>query len=282
MNKEHLHLYGRSCAPLKSVRLGRRMGAADMPARTGSDVGAAQSGDDMEFGGGSGAGVGGVGRLEDINAYVRAERQYVWSAMEAPPLRTVLHTLNISSAGWFAHATDSPSPAGYADCLHWCLPGVPDIWAATLSATLASIVAAELPSPSPTSSPPSPTSATFPSSPTFPTSSITFSPTSSPTSLSPPPHASHPIALPTTAAAAATTTTCEVAWSDEDVRNLAAAQASIARLLNATRRKITGERECIQVRNDSSSRFESVMIQALWLVLHFLLHALLLPDPTAA
>ena len=125
INKEHAHAYGRSCAPLGGVG-------------TSGGVGTAASG--LAGGGGDVRSGGASAGLDDANEYVRAERRYVWGAMEAPPLRIVLRTLNDSAAGWFAHATESPSPAGYADCLHWCLPGVPDIWAATLAAKIATAV----------------------------------------------------------------------------------------------------------------------------------------------
>ena len=44
----------------------------------------------------------------------------------------VLPTHAISRAAWFGHTHAAPTPSGATDCTHFCMPGIPDIWAAIL------------------------------------------------------------------------------------------------------------------------------------------------------
>ena len=54
----------------------------------------------------------------------------------APSLRLgggeVLQTHEISRAAWWAHSHAAPTASGTRDCTHWCMPGIPDVWATVL------------------------------------------------------------------------------------------------------------------------------------------------------
>jgi len=43
-----------------------------------------------------------------------------------------LETHSVSSAAWWAHSHAGSTASRTADCTHWCLTGVPAIWAAML------------------------------------------------------------------------------------------------------------------------------------------------------
>ena len=44
----------------------------------------------------------------------------------------VLESHASSAAAWWAHTYAAPTPSGVSDCTHWCMPGIPDVWAANL------------------------------------------------------------------------------------------------------------------------------------------------------
>jgi hypothetical protein len=45
----------------------------------------------------------------------------------------VLETHAISRAAWWGHTHAAPTPSHTADCTHFCMPGVPDVWAGMLA-----------------------------------------------------------------------------------------------------------------------------------------------------
>ena len=49
----------------------------------------------------------------------------------------VLETNTASEAAWWAHTYAAPTPSGNSDCTHWCMPGLPDVWATMLLEQLA-------------------------------------------------------------------------------------------------------------------------------------------------
>ena len=44
----------------------------------------------------------------------------------------VLQTHELSRAAWWAHSHAAPTASGTRDCTHWCMPGIPDVWATIL------------------------------------------------------------------------------------------------------------------------------------------------------
>ena len=62
---------------------------------------------------------------------VAIERDHVYGWMDAPH-RALVATHNFSKALWWAHTSSAPTPSGQLDCTHWCMPGVPDVWAAEI------------------------------------------------------------------------------------------------------------------------------------------------------
>lgn len=44
----------------------------------------------------------------------------------------ILETNVVSSSAWWAHTYAAPTPSGNSDCTHYCMPGVPDLWASRL------------------------------------------------------------------------------------------------------------------------------------------------------
>lgn len=40
----------------------------------------------------------------------------------------ILKTNDYSRAAWWGHTYSARTPSGTADCTHWCMPGVPDVW----------------------------------------------------------------------------------------------------------------------------------------------------------
>jgi hypothetical protein len=50
----------------------------------------------------------------------------------------VLQTHELSRAAWWAHSHAAPTASGTRDCTHWCMPGIPDVWATMLLRLLTS------------------------------------------------------------------------------------------------------------------------------------------------
>lgn len=48
----------------------------------------------------------------------------------------LLATHAISAAAWWAHSHGAPTASRTTDCTHWCMPGIPDVWAGLLFAQL--------------------------------------------------------------------------------------------------------------------------------------------------
>ena len=45
---------------------------------------------------------------------------------------SVLETHDMNRRGWWSHSYAGPTASRTADCTHWCLPGMPDVWASML------------------------------------------------------------------------------------------------------------------------------------------------------
>ena len=44
----------------------------------------------------------------------------------------VLETQEMNRRVWWSHSHAGPTASRTADCTHWCLPGLPDLWASML------------------------------------------------------------------------------------------------------------------------------------------------------
>jgi len=64
------------------------------------------------------------------------ERQLVLPYLSAMGAQ-VLETNALSEGAWWAHTYSAPTPSGNSDCTHYCMPGVPDVWASLLLGQLA-------------------------------------------------------------------------------------------------------------------------------------------------
>ncbi|URD94554.1 leaf senescence related protein [Musa troglodytarum] len=54
-------------------------------------------------------------------------------------LRKDAHTsVHTTRQGAVMTAEQKANPAAYADCIHWCLPGLPDVWNQILHASILS------------------------------------------------------------------------------------------------------------------------------------------------
>ena len=44
----------------------------------------------------------------------------------------ITETNEMTRRGWWTHSHAGPTASRTADCTHWCLPGLPDVWASML------------------------------------------------------------------------------------------------------------------------------------------------------
>ena len=73
---------------------------------------------------------------EGVGAVAELERRLVRPHLDAIG-GAFLETGDISRAAWWAHTVAAPTPSGASDCTHWCMPGIPDVWASKLLLLLA-------------------------------------------------------------------------------------------------------------------------------------------------
>lgn len=66
---------------------------------------------------------------------IEIERRLVLPHLRAAGF-DVLGTYAVTRGAWWAHTWSAPTPSRTADCTHYCMPGIPDIWASILLHTL--------------------------------------------------------------------------------------------------------------------------------------------------